>query len=66
MEFGNLLNKHKPEFVIGVPTLFEALLKTPKSNNLNLNYLKYVISGGDILKKSLEKEVNEFLHNDFS
>ena len=63
MEFGNLLNKHKPEFVIGVPTLFEALLKTPKSNNLNLNYLKYVISGGDILKKSLEKEVNEFLHN---
>ena len=64
-EFDKLLNKHTPEFVIGVPTLFEALIKTPKSRskNLRLNYLKYVISGGDCLKKSLETDINNFLHD---
>lgn len=60
-DFGKILNKHKPEFVIGVPTLFEALINTPKADKIRLNYLKYVISGGDILRDSLEKQVNEFL-----
>ena len=61
--FDKLLNKYKPEFVIGVPTLFEALLKIPekRKNALNLNYLKYVITGGDNLKPGLEKEIDEFL-----
>lgn len=64
-EFDKLLNKYHPEFVIGVPTLFEALIKTPevRSKNLNLNYLKYVISGGDSLKKSLEDNINNFLRS---
>lgn len=64
-EFGNILNKYKPEFVIGVPTLYEAMLQTPKekSDKFNLNHIKYVISGGDTLKPSLEKKINEFLQN---
>lgn len=62
--FDKLLNKHHPEFVIGVPTLFEALLKIPdeRKANLNLNYLKYVITGGDNLKPTLEKDIDKFLH----
>lgn len=61
--FDKLLNKYHPEFVIGVPTLFEALLKIPRERKerLNLNYLKYVITGGDTLKPSLEKEIDSFL-----
>jgi long-chain acyl-CoA synthetase len=59
-EFDKLLNKYKPEFVIGVPTLFEAMIKSEKIENLN--YLKYVISGGDTLKLSLEEKINDFLH----
>ena len=58
MEF----DKHKPEFVIGVPTLFEALMKNPNSKSLELSYLKYVISGGDTLKASMENKINTFLH----
>ncbi len=63
--FDKLLNKYKPEFVIGVPTLFEALIKIPedRSKKLNLNYLKYVITGGDSLKKGLEKDIDKFLHD---
>lgn len=60
-EFGELLNKHHPEFVIGVPTLFEAMIKTEKIDNLN--YLKYVIAGGDTLKISLEEKINNFMHH---
>lgn len=62
-EFDKILNKHKPEFVIGVPTLFEAMLKSERSNEMKLNYLKYVISGGDTLSLSLEKKINTFLHD---
>ena len=61
-EFDKLLNKYHPEFVIGVPTLFEAMIKSEKIDNLN--YLKYVIAGGDTLKASLEEKINEFMqHN---
>lgn len=60
-EFDKLLNKYKPEFVLGVPTLYEALLKTKNEEKLRLNYLKYVIVGGDSLKPSLETKINDFL-----
>lgn len=60
-DFGKILNQHKPEFVIGVPTLFEAMLKVEHRDRLKLNYLKYVISGGDTLSGGLEEKINHFL-----
>ena len=59
-EFDKILTKHKPEFVIGVPTLFEALLKIPDKRRKKLDFtnLKYAISGGDSLKESLVRDVN--------
>ncbi len=61
-EFANMIKKYKPNFIIGVPTLFEALLENKeKLNGVDLNFLKYIISGGDSLKPSLENEINEFL-----
>ena len=62
-EFFKLLNKHKPQFVVGVPTLFESMLKMENTSDLNLGYIKYVISGGDTLKPAQEEKVNEFLRN---
>ena len=60
-EFDKILTKHKPEFVIGVPTLFEALLKIPEKRRKKLDFrnLKYAISGGDSLKESLVRDVNK-------
>jgi len=60
-DFGKIISKNKPQFIVGVPTLMEALVKT--ENMGNMNYVKYVISGGDILKKSLENKINEYLHD---
>lgn len=64
-KFDILFKKTKPTCVLGVPTLFEALLTNNNVKNLDLSNLKYVISGGDILSSSLEEKVNTYLsaHN---
>lgn len=60
-KFDILFKKTKPTCVLGVPTLFEALLTNNNVKNLDLSNLKYVISGGDILSSSLEEKVNNYL-----
>lgn len=64
-KFDVLMNKTKPSIVLGVPTLFEALINCKNIKNLNLSYLKYIVSGGDSLSKSLEEKFNKYLkeHN---
>ncbi len=60
--FDKLIIKHNPAIIVGVPTLFEALLNT-NNKKLNLSCLKYVICGGDSLTESLGNKINEFLLN---
>lgn len=62
-KFDILFAKTKPTCVLGVPTLFEALISNNNVKNLDLSNLKYVVSGGDMLSPSLEKNVNEYLSN---
>ena len=62
--FDKLLIQHNPSIIVGVPTLFEALLNT-NNKKLNLSKLKYVVCGGDSLTESLGAKVNDYLkeHN---
>lgn len=64
-KFASILKKYKPTMLFGVPTLYEALIKAKGTEKLDLSFLKYAVSGGDSLPKTLEKSVNEFLkaHN---
>ena len=64
-KFDVLFNKNKPTVIVGVPTLFEALLGNNNVKNLDMSFVKYAISGGDILTKSLEDRVNTYFeeHN---
>lgn len=64
-KFDTLFKKTRPTVVLGVPTLFEALINCHNEKNLDLSNIKYMISGGDVLSKSLEERVNEYLkeHN---
>lgn len=57
--------KNKPNFIAGVPTLFEALLKVDVFNGADLSFLKGVFSGGDSLSPELKKRADKFLkeHN---
>lgn len=64
-KFDTLFKKTKPTCVLGVPTLYEALINSNNEENLDLSFLKYAISGGDLLSKNLEDSVNEYFkeHN---
>lgn len=59
-KFGDLIRKTKPNFLVGVPTLYEALLKQ-KLKKRDLECVEAVISGGDILTPELKKKVDEYL-----
>ncbi|MCD8108288.1 MAG: AMP-binding protein [Oscillospiraceae bacterium] len=57
--------KHRCNFIAGVPTLFEALLRQPSMDGADLSCLKGVFSGGDSLSIELKKRFDKFLadHN---
>lgn len=59
-KFDKLLERHHPNAIFGVPTLYEALINT-KNDHLDLSKLKYAISGGDNLSTSLERKINLYL-----
>lgn len=59
-KFGHLIKKYKPNFITGVPTLYEALLKS-KLGKKDLATLTCVVSGGDTLSKEFKKKVDKFL-----
>lgn len=56
-----LLRRYRPNVVIGVPTLFEAILGNPGFGNSDLSFIRCVICGGDSLTDSLRSRVNAFL-----
>lgn len=60
--YAALLRKHKPNYIAGVPTLFEALLRMEDIDDLDLSALEGVFSGGDSLSSELKHKVDNFLH----
>ena len=59
--FDKLIRKYDPTILIGVPTLFEALITNPYMINIDLSKVKYVISGGDSLSDERNKRLDNFL-----
>lgn len=60
-EYPKQLKKYKPNYIAGVPTLYEALLKSDKMDDVDLSCLKGIFSGGDSLSVELKKKVDVFL-----
>ena len=50
-------------FIAGVPTLYEALLRLPSMEGRDLSSLKGVFSGGDSLSVELKKKFDKFLYD---
>ena len=59
--YAKLILKHKCNFIAGVPTLYEALLRIPTMDGADLSFLKGVFSGGDSLSIELKKRFDKFL-----
>lgn len=53
--------KHRCNFIAGVPTLYEALLRLPSMDGADLSCLKGVFSGGDSLSAELKKRFDKWL-----
>ncbi|MBE6036414.1 MAG: long-chain fatty acid--CoA ligase [Clostridiales bacterium] len=62
---GKIITKQSINFMAGVPTLYEALLRLPSMEKADLGNLKGVFSGGDSLSIELKKKLDQFLidHN---
>ena len=59
--YARLLKKEQPNYIAGVPTLFEGITRNPYMHDVNLACLKGVFSGGDSLSIELKKKFDLFL-----
>lgn len=59
--YAELIKKEKPNYIAGVPTLFEAITRNPYLDGEKLDYLKGVFSGGDSLSVELKRRFDTFL-----
>lgn len=59
-QFADIIKKNEPNFIVGVPTLFEALVNT-KLKPSDLASVTAVICGGDALTQTLRDKVNNYL-----
>ncbi|MBR3555924.1 MAG: AMP-binding protein [Oscillospiraceae bacterium] len=61
--YAKQITKYRCNFIAGVPTLYEALLRLPGMENADLSSLKGVFSGGDSLSVELKKKFDKFLYD---
>ena len=63
--YAQLIRKTQPNFIAGVPTLFEAITRNRYLDGADLSCLRGVFSGGDSLTIELKKKFDKFLadHN---
>lgn len=59
--YGKLLKTEKPNYIAGVPTLYEAITRNPNMDGVDLSCLRGVFSGGDSLSIELKKKFDRFL-----
>ena len=60
-EFPGLFKKYRPNYMAGVPTLFEAMMRNEEMKKTDLSSLKGLFSGGDSLSVELKKKIDAFL-----
>lgn len=59
--YAKMLIKKKPNFIAGVPTIFEALLHIDILEKADLSFLMGMFCGGDSLSVELKRKVDAFL-----
>lgn len=59
--YANLIMKCRPNYIAGVPSLYEALIRNDYLKKADLSCLKGIFSGGDSLSIELKKKFDAFL-----
>ncbi len=60
--YAKLVKKHKPNFIAGVPAIYESMVNNPAMKDADLSSLIGVFSGGDKLPVALKERADKFLH----
>lgn len=60
-EYATLIKKKRPNYIAGVPTLYEAMSRNPFLDGADLSCLEGVFSGGDSLPPELKKRLDTYL-----
>ncbi len=58
---GKLIKRERPQYMAGVPTLYEALLTNEKLRRSDLSTMKGVYAGGDTVPRSIKERFDELL-----
>lgn len=59
--YAKMLIKKRPNYIAGVPTIFDALLRLQEFDNVKLDFLRGMFCGGDSLTIDLKKRIDLFL-----
>lgn len=64
-KFDELIKKHKPNGIMGVPSYWETVMKSKKITNKDLQNIKDILLGGDFIKEEFEIKLEKYLkeHN---
>lgn len=59
--FGRLIKQYKPNFIVGVPTLLQTMINDPGLSEMDLSFIKCIITGGDVVSPELKSSVDKFM-----
>jgi len=59
--YAKMIIKKKPNYIAGVPAIYEALLHIPDMKGVSLDFMRGVFCGGDSLSVELKRKVDNFL-----
>lgn len=59
--YARIIKKEKPNYIAGVPSLFEKMIKSKHLKNADLSHLKGIFVGGDSLSEDLRGKMEKFL-----
>ncbi len=60
-KFGRLIKQYKPNYIVGVPTLLDTMINDPGVKEMNLSFIKDIITGGDTVSVELKTRVDNFM-----
>ncbi|MCQ2550813.1 MAG: acyl--CoA ligase [Clostridia bacterium] len=59
-DFADLVYKHRPNHIIGVPIFYEYMMRSKKMQNMDLSFIDTMAAGGDTATANFEKTLREF------
>ena len=60
---GRYLKEYRPCYINAIPSFYHAMMKDPEVQRMDLSFIRYPVTGGDVLDRKAEQAINEFLHD---